>query len=45
MAKEVRTSKYNPRAIKSKEGKGSFKRLKNVMTEQQWINQLTKGRE
>ena len=45
MAKEVRTSKYKPRVIKSKKGKGSFKRLKNVMTEQQWINQLTKGRE
>ena len=28
MAKEVRTSKYKPRVVKSKKGKGSFKRKK-----------------
>lgn len=29
IAKEVRTSKYKPRIIKSKKGKGSFKRITN----------------
>jgi len=28
MAKEVRTSKYKPRVIKAKKGKGSFTRKK-----------------
>jgi len=45
IAKEVRTPKYKIRTVKPKKGKGSFKRLKSVMTEQQWINELTKGRE
>jgi len=28
MAKDVRTSKYKPRVVKPKKGKGSFKRTK-----------------
>ena len=28
MAKEVRTSKYKPKVVKPKKGKGSFKRKK-----------------
>ena len=34
MAKEVRTSKYKPRVVKSKKGKGSFKRKKEP--EDEW---------
>lgn len=38
IAKEVRTPKYKSKVVKPKKGKGSFKRLKNVMTEDEWIN-------
>jgi len=44
IAKEVRTPKYKIRTVKPKKGRGSFSRLKNVMTEKQWIDELTKGR-
>ena len=30
MAKEVRTSKYKPRVVKAKKGKGSYKRQKGI---------------
>ena len=29
IAKDLRTTKYRPRVVKSKKGKGSFKRKKN----------------
>ena len=29
IAKDLRTKKYRPRVVKSKKGKGSFKRKKN----------------
>jgi stalled ribosome alternative rescue factor ArfA len=45
VAKEIRTPKFKTRVVKPKKGKGSFSRLKNVITEEQWINELTKGRE
>jgi len=38
IAKEVRTPKFKSKVVKPKKGKGSFKRLKNVMTEDEWIN-------
>lgn len=44
MAKEVRTPKYKSKVVKSKKGKGSYKRLKNVITEEQWIKQMIRGR-
>jgi stalled ribosome alternative rescue factor ArfA len=44
IAKEVRTPKYKIRTVKPKKGRGSFSRLKNIMTEKQWIDELTKGR-
>jgi stalled ribosome alternative rescue factor ArfA len=40
IAKEVRTPKYKTRTVKPKKGKGSFSRLKNVMTEDEWVNEL-----
>jgi len=43
IAKEVRTPKYKTRTVKPKKGKGSFKRLKNVMTEDEWVNNFIKA--
>jgi len=44
IAKEVRTPKYKTRTVKPKKGKGSFKRLKNVMTEDEWVKNFVKER-
>ena len=43
IAKEVRTPKYKTRTVKPKKGKGSFKRLKNVMTEDEWVKNFVKA--
>jgi alternative ribosome-rescue factor len=43
IAKEVRTPKYKTRTVKPKKGKGSFKRLKNVITEDEWVNNFVKA--
>ena len=43
IAKEVRTPKYKTRTVKPKKGKGSFKRLKNVMTEDEWLKNFVKA--
>jgi len=43
IAKEVRTPKYKTRTVKPKKGKGSFKRLKNVMTEDEWVKNFIKA--
>ena len=32
IAKDLRTAKYKPRVVKSKKGKGSFKRKKNKLS-------------
>jgi len=45
-SKEVRTLKYKTRTVKAKKGKGSFKRLKNVMTDaenDEWVNKFVEA--
>ena len=42
-SKEVRTLKYKTKTVKAKKGKGSFKRLKNVITEDEWVKNFIKA--
>jgi len=45
-SKEVRTLKYKTKTVKAKKGKGSFKRLKNVMTDaenDEWVNKFVEA--
>ena len=43
--KKIKTSKYKTRTIKSKKDKDNLKRLKNVMTEDEWVKNFVKETE